>query len=214
VVRTISFRRDPEISLKLFLDYLADVTFLLGKDSEVLKAHKIFLMNVSPIFHAIFTSPSAPMEKMVELRVSDITKATMMEVCKFAYCDAPRIDKNNVVDILKASSKLQVKPLLEKAVEFIKKDGLTEHTVFRVLEANLMEKNLVINLKCFAYIEKNHAKCLKTRDFQQCSAEIMRLILQACKLPANAAEEAIQTWLKRPGNKDEGIQALAGSFSL
>lgn len=195
-------------------EYLSDVTFTLAKGKEELKAHKFFLMTASPVFHTVFSSQTVDVGIPIEIKIDDISKATMTEICRFAYSELVNFTQHNMIDIMLAASKLQMKFLVEKCVNYIGKEGLNEHSVFKVLEANRKDKNMVINMKCFDYIQKQHKKCFKSTEFLQMSGDSMRLLLQTCKLPQTVTKEAIAMWTAHPDNSDEDIDELIALISL
>lgn len=197
-------------------DYLSDVTLTLGKGKEELKAHKFFLMTSSPVFHTIFSTEvgDADDEIPLEIKIDDISKATMTEICRFAYAEVVNFTQHNMIDIMLAASKLQMKFLVEKCVSYIGKEGLNEHSVFKVLDANKKDKNMVINMKSFDYIQKHHKKCFQSAEFLQMSGETMKMLLQTCKLPQTVTKEAVALWTAHPDNSDEDIDELIDLISL
>lgn len=199
------------LSNSLILEYLSDMTFILGKHEEELKAHKLFMISASPVFHTIYaTNP----DTALAMKISAITKETMIEICRFAYSEVVKLTKENMLDILFAASKFQMKFLMEKTIDFICKDGMNENTVFKILEANQKESNMRISMKCFEYIQKNHEKCFKSPDFQLLSADLLRAIMQTCKVPRTAAKSAIALWSALPENADEDLDELIALVSL
>lgn len=118
-----------------------------------------------------------------------------------------------MLSILFAAAKLEMKFLKEKVIAYLGKEGMNERTVFKILETNEKEKDMVINMKCFSYIENNHQKCFKTNDFKKLvSEDTLRLMLQTCKLPQIAAKEAIAVW--SASNKSVDIEELIALVSL
>lgn len=114
-----------------------------------------------------------------------------------------------MVDILVAAKKLRMNFLADKAINYIGKEGMNEHTVFNILEANQKERDTFINMKCFAYIEKNHQKCfMSNKFFLEISSELVRMVLQGCKLPQATGRYAIDLWSSYPGNGSEDIDEL------
>lgn len=193
----------------LVTEYLSDVTFVLGERHEELKAHKFFLMTASPLFLEIFSK-----QPDHDLKIEGISKETMTEICRYAYTEQIKLNNNNMLPLLYASSKLQMKFLMEKVTNFICKEGMNETTVFVILEANQKDKNMVINMKCFNYIEKNYQKCLKSSEFLLLPIETIRLLLQTCKLPSTAAKEAIALWSSQEENQEEDLDELIALVSL
>ena len=195
-------------------EYLSDVTFKLGENGEELKAHKFFLLTASPVFHEIFTSNPKDDGIPLDLKIADFSKATMTEVCRFAYCENVQFNQHNMIDILAAATKLKMNFLVEKTINYIGKEGMNENTIFKILEANQKEKNMIINMKCFAYIEKHHQKCFKSNEFLHMSSELLRMMLQASKLPQAVAKQAIALWSAHPDNGSEDLDELVALISL
>lgn len=189
------------------------MTFTLGENLEELKAHKFFLMTASPVFHSIFSSTSDADGIPLDVKIVDISKATMIEICRFAYSEILNINKANMIEILNASTKLQMKFLTEKTIDFMCKGGLDEHTIFKILESN-KDNNMRLNMKCFEFIQKNHKKCFKAVGFSTLPIDSLRTLLQTCKVPKLAAKEAIAFWSSHPGNIDEDLDELMELVSL
>lgn len=171
-------------------------------------------MTASPVFHEVFKSQSNAEGIPLDLKISDFSKSTMTEVCRFAYSENVHFTQHNMIDILAAATKLKMNYLVEKAINYIGKEGMNENTVFKILEANQKDKNMIINMKCFTYIEKNHQKCFKSSDFLQMSSELLRMLLQACKLSQIVAKEAIALWSAYPDNNDHDLDELVSLISL
>jgi hypothetical protein len=187
------------------------VTFTLGESGDELKAHKFFLITASPVFHSLFVNNA---DAALELKIAAISKATMTEICRFAYSEVVKLTKDNMLDVLFAASKFQMKFLMEKTIDFICKDGMNENTVFKILEVNQKDSNMRINLKCFEYIQKNHDKCFKSTDFLSLSPDLLRAVMQTCKVPRTAAKAAIALWSAFPDNADEDLDELIALVSL
>ncbi|CAO1405013.1 unnamed protein product [Diamesa serratosioi] len=188
-------------------EYLSDVIFQLA-DGEELKAHKMFLITSSTIFHKLFSDHT---EDVIQLNLEWINKQTMLEVCRFIYSDILNLNETNMMEIFSAAVKLEMKYLLEKTIEFICKT-LNVKTVFNVLQTNLKHKDFRLNMRCFEYIAKNPKKCLETEEFLDLPLEILKIMLQTCKLPNNLATVAVLRW--EMNNLHEDIDELVSSLSL
>lgn len=179
-----------------------------------MKAHSFFLMTASPIFHQIFTSDCVSDNSRPDLRIAGISKQTMTEICRYAYTENVNLTRGNMLLILYAATKFQMKFLVEKTINFIVKDGMAETTVFKILEANKVDKNMVINMKCFDFIEKNHQKCFKQKDFLSLPIDTLHLMMQTCKLPQTAGKAAIALWSAQAANSDEDLDDLLALIDL
>lgn len=189
---------------------MSDFVFTLENEEE-LKAHKLFMITASPVFHHVL---SASEDKDLNLRITDISRPTMVEICRYAYSDIVTLNHNNMLDVLKAASKLQMKFLVEKTVDFICKDGMSDHTVFKILEANRKDSNMRINMKCFDFIQKNHKTIFKSYDFQSISSDMLHAMLQTIKVPKLSAKEAIAFWSSHPDNSGEDLDELIALIEL
>lgn len=194
----------------MILEYLSDVALLLENGKAKIYAHKFFLMTASPVFHQVFAEePDA-----ADVKIPHISKETMVEVCRFAYTDNLRLTQNNMLKVLAAATHLQMKFLAEKAIGFISKEGLNVSTVFTVLEANQEDKNMLLSMTCFKFIEKNHQKVFKSPEFLKLPYETLTLMLQTCKIPQVALKEAVAKWSAHPDNPTEDLDELIALISL
>lgn len=184
----------------------------MGAKEEEFRAHKSFLMTASPLFHQMFASPSEDSE--AQIKILDITPATMTEICRYAYCDIVSLNRDNMIDILQASSKLQMKFLMEKAIDFVCKDGMNDQTVFKILEANSKQANMRINMRCFDYLERNHKTCFKADSFKSIPFSLLRDILQMSKVSKDVANEAVCFWSTFRNNEAEDLDELFGLITL
>ena len=119
----------------------------------------------------------------------------MIEVCRYAYTGDVKCTHENMFDILFAATKFEMKNLVEKTIDFICKQ-LSENTVFKTLELNNKFHNLKINMKCFEYIQKNSQKCLDHPELLKISEELLKILIETCKLPEESAKNAIKKWTK------------------
>lgn len=189
---------------------MSDFVFTLENEEE-LKAHKLFMITASPVFHHVLSTSE---DKDLNLRITDISRPTMVEICRYAYSDIVTLNHNNMLDVLKAASKLQMKFLVEKTVDFICKDGMSDHTVFKILEANRKDSNMRINMKCFDFIQKNHKTIFKSYEFQSISSDMLHAMLQTIKVPKLSAKEAIAFWSSHPDNSGEDLDELIALIEL
>lgn len=119
-----------------------------------------------------------------------------------------------MLNVLSAANHLQMKYLVEKAIGFISKEGLNATTVFTVLEANQEDKNMLLSMACFKFIEKNHQQVFKSPGFLKLPYETLTLMLQTCKIPKVALKEAVAKWSAHPENSGEDLDELISLISL
>jgi len=177
---------------------MSDVTFVLENGNALLKAHRIFLMTASPIIQKLLTETN---KQQLNIKVDQITKSIMIEVFRYAYTDVVKFTDENMFDILFAAMKFEMKNLVEKTIDFICKQ-LSENTVFKTLELNNKFHNLKINMKCFEYIQKNPQKCLDHPEFLKISEELLKIVIETCKISEESAKNAIKNWTKANNSND------------
>lgn len=186
--------------------------FLLGPNEERLFAHKLFLMTASPIFHQIL-SQEADNDGMLTVKINQISKNAMIEVCRYAYTDAVNFTQNNVLEILHVASKLEMRHLMEKAIEYAGKQ-INENSVFLILAGNERYRHWQINKKCFDFIQKNYQKCLRTKSWMKVTPDLMRLICSNCKIPQSVAKDPLSAWAKNLGDSFDELEEMMSMLSL
>lgn len=187
---------------------MSDVTFILGKEGIPLRAHKIFLMTSSSVIYKLITKST---EQCPNIKIQQISKPIMLEICRYAYTDEVKLTTENMLEIFYAASTFEIKILTEKTVDYICKQ-MSDKTVYKILESNQTHNNLRINMKCFEYIEKNYQLCLENPDFLKISSKMLRTILSTCKISQKSAMVAIK---KRAGvNALDDLDELMGIVAI
>lgn len=137
----------------------------------------------------------------------------MIEVCRYAYTDAVNLSLGNMLEILHVASKLEMRHLMEKAIEYAGKQ-INENSVFSILADNARYRHWQINKKCFDFIQKNYQKCLKNKTLMKVTPDLMRLILSNCKIPHSAAKEPLSAWAKNLGDAFDELDEMMNMLSL
>lgn len=185
---------------------------MLGENGEKMWAHKFLLMTSSPVFHHVFST--AHNKEEMCFRITDISRATMHEIFRYAYSENYLLNHRNMLDILYAASKFKMTCLIEKVINFICNEGIFDHTVFKILEANSKANHMRTNMNCFEHIQKNYNTCFKTNDFKSVSLEMLRNVMQTCKMPKDVAIEAVKFWSLNPANDSEDLDEIFALISL
>lgn len=206
----MSHSQNLTLSNNFFVEQMHDLVFILGSNEERMFAHKLFLISSSSVFHNILSSQ---VDTVLNVKINQISKNTMIEICRFAYTENVNLTQYNMFDVLNAASKFEMKFLMEKVVDFVTKQ-LNENSVFSILESNQRHHNLHINKKCFEFIEKNHRKCVKDKNWLKVTSDLMRLILQNCKIPEASLKEGLQVWKKSHGDAVDDLDEMMSLVSL
>ena len=88
-----------------------DVTFVVGKDKQEFNVNRIFLAAISPVFEAMLYGQMAESKADSKVVIEDATPNAFEQVIKFAYCNKPDIDLDNVHDIASICDKYQIATL-------------------------------------------------------------------------------------------------------
>lgn len=206
------FFKTFKIFIKNLLESLSDVSFLLGPNEEQLFAHKLFLMTASPIFHKVLSENHN--DVTLTIKIPQISKSTMIEICRYAYTEVPNLSPTNMLDIFHAALKFEMRHLMEKVIEYVAKQ-VNENSVFSILhENNERYRHWQINKKCFDFIQKHHQKCVKSKNWMKVTPDLMRLILSNCKIPQVSGKEALTAWSKNLGDGFDELEEMMGMISV
>lgn len=176
----------------MFVVELSDVIFILGNDKQELRAIKAFLITASPILYQVLINTTAEVETI--LTIPNIDKATMIEVCRYAYSENVKFTTENMFDILQAAKHLDMKFLVEKSIDFISRDGLNEKTVLTAIGVSKKLNSTKLAIRCFGFIKKNHEKLFNSQEFTKISKDTLQLLIENCELPVKAAKVAVEKW--------------------
>lgn len=161
----------------LFPELFSDVTFLLGNDHVPLRAHKIFLMTSSVIFHQLFSKRT---ENDIIIKIESITKPVMMEICRYVYTNEIKLTPDNMLDILSASVIFEIKQIEQKTIDFVC-NRLNTENVFKILESCRQYDNLRIYQKIFNFFKRNYQKCFELAELVNVPIEEFNALAVWCK---------------------------------
>lgn len=95
-----------------------DIVFLVGPEERPVKAHKCILSSRSGYFHAMFTVGLRESHDET-VKKPNINPDVFLEVLRFVYCGKVQLNSSNVIEILEASSEMDLSILKKLCLSFI-----------------------------------------------------------------------------------------------
>ena len=95
-----------------------DITLLIGRQKQPIKAHRVILASASDYFRAMFSTDfKEGKQSKVELPTTDI--ATMNSLVDFVYTGKIKVNNNNIEQIVTAANYYGMAAVLQKCLEYL-----------------------------------------------------------------------------------------------
>lgn len=167
--------------------YLSDVTFIVG--GSPFYGHKMILITSSFLFYERFF-----VKGETEMMVDSIDFETFQKVIAYCYTDQIKVTEDNVLDLLLAANKLQVRQITNVCHGFIS-NFMNQESVFIIFEKALELENESFQKKCLDYINKNEEKCFTSKGFFSIPLPSLIKILGACNYPQEKIEQITMKYM-------------------
>ncbi|XP_062570010.1 BTB/POZ domain-containing protein 2-like [Saccostrea cucullata] len=128
-----------------------DVSFKVGKEGKLVRAHKYVLACRSPVFDAMLYGDLAEAN---DIKIPDIEPSVFHVLLRFLYCGDVDVTEDTVIGALYAAEKYDVEELKKASQSYLDENIRTE-TVCVILESAKLFKFESLNEKCMDFIEKN-----------------------------------------------------------
>lgn len=179
-------------------EYLHDVRFVIN--AETIYAHKALLITSSFLFHQHFQIRN---ETIME--INGIERGTFMDILTYCYTDKIKVTMDNVLPILLAAHKLEVRQIVNNCHGQIQA-AMNPENVFNILAKATEMKYEAIEKKCFEYLLKNEQKCFSSNSFYNLSVENLNKILNFCKFPSDKSSEIVKNHFDGPRSSNANVQ--------
>ncbi|VDI43595.1 BTB/POZ domain-containing protein 1/2 [Mytilus galloprovincialis] len=155
-------------------EIMCDVTFRVGTDHSIIKAHKYMLASRSPVFYTMFEG-SCP--EKGEIIVTDINSATFKVLLKYIYSDVLDLSLDNIQEVLYGAEKYMLSTMKDECTSLLLSSVETSNApgVFNVASHFHLEH---LKLKSLEHIQKNATECLMAPNAIKMSKECMEAILR------------------------------------
>ncbi|CAC5390002.1 BTBD3_6 [Mytilus coruscus] len=155
-------------------EIMCDVTFRVGTDQSIIKAHKYMLASRSPVFYTMFEG-SCP--EKGEIIVPDINPEIFKASLKCIYSDKLEVALENIADALYVAEKYMVCTMKKECTSLLSSSAETSNAplVFNTASHFHLE---TIKAKSLQYIQNNAVECLTAPNAMKISKENIEAILK------------------------------------
>eukprot|EP01083_Nonionella_stella_P175758 613030_1 len=198
---TASHQREQREIFKQMLNdqTLADTTFIIGSDQSEYNINRLFLASSSPVFLAMLFGKMKESELNSDVIIEDMRSNTFECILNFAHGNDPQITTDNVLHVIQASDKYQIKTLLQWGEQYLR-SCLSESnfcTLFN--QAFALNQPSAIEL-CMEFIQSdsfNADELMQTDAWKQMSVKAMRAFLKSDWL--RVKEERLWSYVEQWG---------------
>ncbi|KAL3123366.1 hypothetical protein niasHT_009509 [Heterodera trifolii] len=166
-----------------------DVQFLVGKEKEIVTAHRAILSSASDVFKTMFRYDVQNSKSSIgkghatekkPILVPDIEIEAFKAMLTFIYTKHFNgLDANNWLDVLKAANKYNITGLVKKCADFpIEKLP----NVFVAFEQARLRNLEFLVFRCLRYIDQNMSALIKSEAFLQIDQDSLCEILKIDQL--------------------------------
>lgn len=166
--------------------YMSDVQFIFN--DSTFYAHKMFLITASFLFYEHFH-----VKGETEMKIEGIEIETFEKVISYCYTDKIVPTEDNVLNLLKAADKLQVRQISNVGHGFIS-SAMSPDKIFVIFEKAIELESDLFKKKCLDFIAKNEEKCFASKGFYAISLPSLMKILDICKYSSEKNSEIIEKW--------------------
>ncbi|XP_046340690.2 BTB/POZ domain-containing protein 6-like isoform X2 [Haliotis rufescens] len=172
----------------------SDVTFRVGSEKQMVRAHRYVLVSRSCVFHAMFCGPLAETE---EVTIPDIEPDVFREFLRYVYTDKATIKADTVAGLLYTSRKYFIDSLYSLCVTFLEK-SLSEHSVCQILEQCHGYGELGLEQKALKILTEGGERVIKSQGFVDLCSDCLEKCLKSDSMKAKEEDifDAVFTWTK------------------
>ncbi|XP_071119149.1 BTB/POZ domain-containing protein 6-like [Haliotis cracherodii] len=114
-----------------------DVSFRVGKEEKLVRAHRYVLMSRSCVFHAMLCGPLAEKE---EIKISDVEGEIFSEMLRYLYTDTSTLTAENVTGVLYLAKKYAVGGLERLCVTYLESSLTAENACVILEQAHVFDE--------------------------------------------------------------------------
>ncbi|XP_067678027.1 BTB/POZ domain-containing protein 6-like [Haliotis asinina] len=114
-----------------------DVSFRVGKEVTLVRAHRYVLMSRSCVFYAMLCGPLAEKE---DIEIPDVEKEIFSEMLRYLYTDTTTLTAENVTGLLYLAKKYAVGGLERLCVAYLESSLTAENTCVILEQAHIFDE--------------------------------------------------------------------------
>ncbi|XP_048245035.1 BTB/POZ domain-containing protein 6-like isoform X1 [Haliotis rufescens] len=181
---------------------LSDVTFRVGSEKQVVRAHRYVLVSRSCVFHAMFCGPLA---ETGEVTIPDIEADIFKEFLRYVYTDKATIDAETVTGLKYTSKKYSLDALYNLCETFIE-ESMSEDNVCHILEECHGYGELDVEQKALEILTKGGKEVIQSPGFVKLCSDCMNKFVRSDVLYLKEEDvfDAVVSWTKERC-REEGV---------
>ncbi|XP_022101794.1 BTB/POZ domain-containing protein 19-like isoform X2 [Acanthaster planci] len=171
----------------------SDIKFIVGDSRKQIRAHRCILASRCEVFRAMFADQNN--KEDTPYVMSDVDPDVFLTVLEFIYTNCVALSTKNAFEVLSCSIEYGLDDLRKVCVAFLM-DSLSVSSCCEVLQSAVSYGQEDLKAKALAFIDKNTQSVIKTKGFQELSAEAVCCTLQSSKLTADEPDiiAAVREW--------------------
>ncbi|XP_071096823.1 BTB/POZ domain-containing protein 6-like [Haliotis cracherodii] len=193
-----------------------DVTFRVGSEKQVVRAHRYVLVSRSCVFHAMFCGPLA---ETGEVTIPDIEADIFKEFLRYVYTDKATINAETVTGLMYTSRKYSLDTLFNLCETFLEK-SLSEDNACQILEECHGYGGLDVEQKALEILSQGGKEVIQSSGFVKLCSDCMNKFVRSDVLYLKEEDvfDAVLSWTKERcqeegvGDTPENIRRLLGEM--
>ncbi|XP_067660782.1 BTB/POZ domain-containing protein 6-like [Haliotis asinina] len=180
----------------------SDVTFRVGSEEQMVRAHRYVLVSRSCVFHAMFCGPLA---EKGEITIPDIEPDIFKEFLRYVYTEKTTINTDTVMGLMYTARKYNVDALYDLCVKFLMA-SLSEDNVCQILEECHGYGEQELEQKALDVLTQGGEKVTASPGFVHLCQDCLKKFLKSDLVRAKEEDvfEAVLSWTHERCRK-EGV---------
>ncbi|XP_071096866.1 BTB/POZ domain-containing protein 6-like [Haliotis cracherodii] len=180
----------------------SDVTFRVGAEKQVVRAHRYVLVSRSCVFEAMFCGPLA---ETGEVTIPDIEADIFKEFLRYVYTDRANISGETVTGLMYTSRKYSQDALFNLCVTFLEQ-SLSEDNVCQILEQCHVYGELDLEQNALKILTEGGMRVTKSVGFVNLCPDCVDQFVRSENLDLKEEDvfDAVLSWA-RERCREEGV---------
>ncbi|XP_046576059.1 BTB/POZ domain-containing protein 6-like [Haliotis rubra] len=152
-----------------------DVSFRVGNNERIVRAHRYVLMSRSSVLHAMLCGPLAEKE---EIRIPDVEEEIFNGMLRFLYTDTTTLTAENVTGLLYLAKKYSVGGLERLCVAYLESSLTAENACVILEQAHVFDEETLFD-RALNVIVQNGDVALESYSFKDLCQTCFQNIVSA-----------------------------------
>ncbi|XP_068095625.1 BTB/POZ domain-containing protein 19 isoform X3 [Hyperolius riggenbachi] len=179
----------------------SDVSFVVGKERQMIHAHRCVLACRCKVFHSMFTHQlqgvQSPQELQIPFVLADMNPEVFLAVLEFIYTNSVTLTNQIALEVLTSAVEYGLDNLRKLCVDYIGQ-SLTVEMACEALQAAVTYGQTDLRQRCLTFIERHTPEIVKTQSFRELSDLGIVSILQSDRLSLDEGPliQAVREWAR------------------